>query len=152
MAVNPIPDGYPSVSPYLVIDGAAEAIAFYVAVLGATERMRMPGPGGSIGHAEVEIGSSVVMLADVSDMSGPDPKKLGGSPVTLMVYVPDCDATYQAAVDAGAESISKPEDQFYGDRSAAFTDPFGHKWNLHTHVEDVSEEEMGRRMQALMAG
>src|SRR5882757_8886378 len=103
MAVNPIPDGYPSVMPYLSVDGAAQAIDFYVSVLGAKERMRMPGPDGRIGHAEVEIGSGLVMLADVCPEAGPGPKDLGGSPVAMMVYVPDVDAVYAAALEAGAE-------------------------------------------------
>ena len=149
--VNPIPDGYPRVIPYLIIDGAAAAIEFYSKVFGATERMRMPGPGpdGSIGHAELEIGGSVIMLADVSDMSGPSPTKLGGSPVSVMVYVPDVDATYERAMAEGAESLSAPENQFYGDRSAGIVDPFGHRWHIASHVEDVSEEEIGRRMQEM---
>lgn len=152
MAVNPIPDGYPRVSPYLVVDGAADAIAFYVSALGATERMRMPGPDGKIGHAEIGFGESIVMLADVSDQSGPGPKQIGGSPVSVMLYVEDVDAVYQAAIEAGAESVSKPEDAFYGDRGAGIVDPWGHRWHLASHVEDVSEEEMQRRMQALMGG
>ncbi len=152
MAVNPIPDGYPRVTPYLVVDGAAAAIAFYTSTLGGTEKMRMPGPEGKIGHAEVTFGDSVVMLADVQEGSGPGPKTLGGSPVSVMLYVADVDATYQAALDAGAESTQKPEDQFYGDRSAAIVDPWGHRWHLASHVEDVSEAEMARRMQELMGG
>jgi PhnB protein len=152
MAVNPIPEGYPRVSPYLVVDGAAEAIAFYTSALGATERMRMPGPDGKIAHAEIGFGDSIVMLADTSDQSGPGPKQLGGSPVSVMLYVEDVDAVYQAAIDAGAESVFKPEDAFYGDRGAGIVDPWGHRWHLATHVEDVSEEEMQRRMQALMGG
>jgi PhnB protein len=138
------------VIPYLVVDNAAAAIDFYIAVLGAKERMRMPGPDGRIGHAEIEVGDSVIMLADHSEMSGPTPKELGGSPVTVMVYVPDVDATYERALAEGAESVSKPETQFYGDRSASIVDPFGHRWHLSTHVEDVSEEEMNRRMAELM--
>jgi PhnB protein len=152
MTVNPIPDGYPRVIPYLSVDGAAGAIAFYVSVLGATERMRMPGPDDKIGHAELEIGDSVVMLADASPQGGPSPRELGGSPVTVMVYVPDVDATYAAAIDAGAESLMKPENQFYGDRAAAFTDPFGHRWHIASHVEDVSPEEMDKRMREVMGG
>ena len=152
MAVNPIPEGYPRVSPYLVVDGAADAIAFYVSALGATERMRMPGPDGKVGHAEIGFGDSIVMLADVSDQSGPGPKQIGGSPVSVMLYVEDVDAVYEAAIEAGAESVSKPEDAFYGDRGAGIIDPWGHRWHLASHVEDVSEEEMQRRMQALMGG
>lgn len=150
--VNPIPEGYPRVIPYLTVDGAAAAIDFYTSVLGATERMRMPMPDGTIAHAEIEIGTGMVMLADAGEMSGPGPKQIGGSPVTVMVYVPDIDATFEAAVAAGAEIVSKPENQFYGDRSAAFTDPFGHKWHIASHVEDVPEEEMEKRMAALTPG
>lgn len=152
MAVNPIPEGYARVTPYLTVDGAAEAIAWYASVLGGTERMQMPGPDGKVAHAEVAFGESMVMLADASEMSGPGPKQLGGTPVSVMLYVEDVDAVYQAAVDAGAESLSKPEDQFYGDRSAGIVDPWGHRWHLASHVEDVSEEEMGKRMQAMTGG
>ncbi len=152
MAVNPIPDGYPRVAPYLSVNGAADAIAFYASVFGATERVRMPGPDGKVAHAEVQIGDSVIMLADASDETGPDPKQLGGSPVGVMVYVADVDATYRSAIDAGAESTMEPADQFYGDRMCAFTDPFGHKWNVASHVEDVSPDEMGRRAAEMMGG
>jgi len=148
--VKPIPDGYPCVIPYLSVDGAAAAIDFYVEVLGAKERMRMPAPGGKIGHAEIEIGDSVVMLADVSDMSPADPRKLGGSPVSVMVYLPDVDAAYARAIKAGAQSEGEPEDRFYGDRSASIVDPFGHRWHIATHVEDVAPEEMQRRMKEVM--
>jgi PhnB protein len=150
--VDPIPAGYPQVIPYLTVEGAAAAIDFYVAVLGAKERMRMPAPGGTVGHAEVEIGDSLIMLADSSDMSGPSPAKLGGSPVAVMVYVPDVDATYARALAEGATSVSEPSNQFYGDRSAGFLDPFGHRWHIASHVEDVSEEEMGRRMKEMTGG
>lgn len=152
MAVNPIPEGYPRVSPYLIVDGAADAIAFYTAALGASERMRMPGADGRIQHAEIAFGDSIVMLADVSDRSGTDPRQLGGSPVSVMLYVEDVDAVYEAAIDAGAQSVSKPEDAFYGDRGAGIVDPWGHRWHLATHIEDVSEEEMQRRMEGLSGG
>ncbi|MBV8996828.1 MAG: VOC family protein [Pseudonocardiales bacterium] len=152
MTVDPIPVGYPRVIPYLAVDGAADAIAFYVSVLGARERMRMPGPNGRIGHAELEIGDSVVMLADASPQGGPSPREIGGSPVTVMVYVPDVDAAYAAAIEAGAQSLIEPKNQFYGDRAAAFTDPFGHRWHIASHVEDVSPEEMDRRMKQAMGG
>jgi PhnB protein len=152
MAVNPIPDGYQRVIPYLSVDGAAAAIDFYAEVFGATERMRMPGPDGKIGHAEIEIGDCVVMLADLGPNNPKGPRHLGGTPVTVMVYVPDVDGTYAAAVKAGAEAHSEPTDQFYGDRSAGFTDPFGHSWHISTHVEDVSPEEMDRRMKDLFGG
>lgn len=152
MPVKPIPDDYPRVMPYLSVDGAADAIAFYVSVLGATERMRMPAPDGTIAHAELEIGDSVVMLADPSPQGFPTPREYGGSPVTVMVYVADVDATHQAAINAGAESTMEPDDQFYGDRMSGFIDPFGHRWNIASHVEDVSPEELDRRMKEMMGG
>jgi PhnB protein len=146
MAVEPIPSDYPRVIPYLSVDGAADAIDFYCSVHGATERMRMPGPPGKIGHAELNIGDSVVMLADVMpDMSNPDPKKLGGTPVSVMTYVEDVDAVHKAALAKGAKELRPVENQFYGDRSGSFEDPWGHIWWVATHVEDVSEEEMAKR-------
>jgi PhnB protein len=146
MAVKPIPDGYPRVSPYLVVDGAQKAIEFYATVLGATERMRMPGPDGRIGHAELQVGDSVIMLADeFPDMGAKGPSAYGGSPVSISVYVEDVDATFDKATGAGATVVRPLENQFYGDRSATFDDPFGHRWTIATHVEDVSPEEMGRR-------
>jgi PhnB protein len=149
MPVKPIPDGYHSVTPYLTIKGAADAIEFYKDAFGATERMRMPGPDGKVAHAEVQIGDSVVMLADESvEMGGRGPLSIGGSPVTIMVYVEDVDATVARAVAAGATLTHPVSDKFYGDRSGGLQDPFGHKWHLATHTEDVSPEEMGRRMQA----
>jgi PhnB protein len=151
--VKPIPDGYPRVSPYLVVDGAAQAIDFYTQVLGATERMRMGAPEGKVGHAELQIGDSVVMLADeFPDMGALSPKTVGGTPVTLGVYVEDVDATFDRAVKAGAKSLRPVENQFYGDRSGQFEDPFGHHWSVSTHVEDVPPDEMAKRAQAMMAG
>jgi PhnB protein len=151
--VKPIPDGYPRVIPYLSVEGANAAIDFYTKVLGAKERMRMPAPDGKIGHAELEIGDSVIMLADVfPDMGGKSPKALGGTPVTIMVYVEDADATFNRAVQAGATPDRPVENQFYGDRAGQFTDPFGHKWYVTTHVEDVTGEELERRAAAAMAG
>jgi PhnB protein len=151
--VKPIPADYPQVMPYLSIDGASKAIDFYKAVLGATERMRMAAPGGKVGHAEIEIGKSVIMLADVFPESGATPAKPGaGSPVTIMVYVEDVDAVWQKAVDAGATPTRKVEDQFYGDRSGGFEDPFGHHWHISTHVEDVPPDEMERRAAQAMGG
>jgi PhnB protein len=146
--VDPIPQGYPRVTPYLHVDGAGAAIDFYTEVLGATERMRMPGDSPeSIGHAEIEIGNSVIMLADeFPDMGVLGPKSIGGSPVTIMVYVEDVDAVFDKAVRAGARALEEPTDQFYGDRSGQFEDPFGHRWNVASHVEDVSPDEMQRRM------
>jgi len=146
MAVKPIPDGYPQVTPYLCVDGASDAIAFYEKVLGAKERMRMPGPDGKLGHAEIEIGTGVVMLADeFPDMDFVAPKKGGGTSVTVSVYLEDADAVYKAAIAAGATSVREPETQFYGDRAAQFTDPWGHRWNVSTHVEDVPPDEMMKR-------
>jgi len=151
--VNPIPDQYPQVMPYLIVDGAADAIEFYKSVMGATERMRMPTPSGRIGHAELELGESVIMLADENpDMDIRGPRSIGGSPVTLHVYVEDADAAFERATDAGAKSLRPMEDQFYGDRSGQFEDPFGHKWNVASHVEDVPPEEMEKRVQQAMAG
>jgi PhnB protein len=146
MAVKPIPEGYPRVSPYLVVEGAQKAIEFYTSVLGFTERMRMPGPDGRIGHAELQLDDSVVMLADqFPEMGAKAPSAYGGSPVSLTVYVEDVDATFERATGAGGTAVRPPENQFYGDRSATFDDPFGHRWTVNTHVEDVSPEEMGRR-------
>jgi PhnB protein len=143
---DPVPSNYPTVTPYLCIDGAAQAIEFYTDVFGATERMRMPSPDGKIGHAELTIGNSVVMLSDEwPDMQALSPRTIGGTPVTLSVYVPDVDATFDKAVTAGAKQLRAVENQFYGDRSGQFEDPFGHRWNVMTHVEDVSPDEMQRR-------
>jgi len=151
--VKPIPDDYPRVIPYLTVDGAAAAIDFYTNVFDAKERMRMPAPDGKIGHAELEIGDSVVMLADAfPDMGGPTPKALGGTPVTVMIYVEDVDSTFARALAAGARQEHPVENQFYGDRSGQFTDPFGHKWFVATHVEDVPPDEMAKRAAKAMGG
>jgi PhnB protein len=151
--VKPIPDGYPRVMAYLTIDGAAPAIDFYRTVLGAEERLRMGGPDGKVGHAELQIGDSVLMLADeFPGMSAPSPKALGGTPVTVMVYVEDVDKTFATALGAGATEISAVQNQFYGDRSGQFEDPFGHRWNVATHVEDVPPAEMEKRAAEAMAG
>lgn len=153
MAVKPIPDGYPRVSAYLCINGAADAIAFYTDVFGATERVRMPGPAGTVGHAELEIGDSVVMLSDeMPGMGNASPKAIGGTPVTMSVYVEDVDKVFAHAVERGATAERPVETQFYGDRSGLFLDPWGHRWNVQTHVEDVSPEEMGRRAAEFMGG
>ncbi len=149
---KPIPDGYPQVSPYLCVDGASAAIDFYGKVLGATERMRMPGPDGKIGHAELQIGDSVIMLADEHpEMGIRGPKAFGGTPVTIGVYVEDVDAVFERALEAGASAVRPIEDQFYGDRSGQFEDPFGHRWSVSTHIEDVAPDEMAKRA-AAMAG
>ena len=151
--VKPIPDEYPRVMPYLIVDGAAAAIEFYKSVLGATERMRMPGPDGRIAHAELQLGESVIMLADENpEMGLRGPAAIGDTPVTLHTYVEDSDAAFERAVNAGATSLRPIENQFYGDRSGQFQDPFGHKWNVATHVEDVPPDEMQKRVAAAMAG
>ena len=135
--VKPIPDGYPQVTPYLCVDGAKAAIEFYTNVLGATERMHMPGPDGKIGHAELELGDSLIMLADeFPEMGIRGPKAVGGTPVMISIYVEDADAVFDAAVAAGATAVRPMENQFYGDRSGQFEDPFGHRWSVATHVED----------------
>jgi PhnB protein len=150
--VKPIPDNYHSVTPYLTVDGAEKAIDFYKRAFGATELMRMPAPENKIAHAEIKIGDSVVMLCDpMKEMGHKSPKTLGGTPVTLLVYVPDVDATVAGALQAGAEALRPVEDQFWGDRMGGVTDPFGHQWFVATHVEDVSPEEMERRMESLAA-
>ena len=149
--VKPIPDGYPRVTPYLHVDGANAAIEFYSKVFGATERMRMPAPGGKIGHAELQIGNSVIMLADeFPDMNVRGPKAIGGTPVTVMVYVEDVDKAFDRAIKGGAKEIRPVMDQFYGDRSGEFEDPFGHRWNVATHVEDVPPDEMPKRAATVM--
>jgi PhnB protein len=151
--VKPIPDDYPRVIPYLTVDGAAAAIDFYTNVFDAKERVLMPSPDGKVGHAELEIGDAVVMLADTSpDTGNPTPKALGGTPVTVMVYVEDVDATFKRALKAGAKQDRPVENQFYGDRAGQFTDPFGHKWFVATHVEDVPPDEMAKRAAAAMGG
>jgi PhnB protein len=148
--VPPVPDGYPTVSPYLHVDGAAKAIEFYTGVFGAAERVRLGGPDGRIGHAELVIGDSVVMLADEHPEIGVrGPRAFGGSPLTLSIYVADVDATVALAVEAGATLTRPVEDRFYGDRTGMIEDPFGHVWSIQTHIEDVTPEEMGRRAEQL---
>ncbi len=146
MSTRAIPEGYHSVTPYLVVDGAEEAIRFYEKALGATEILRLP-MGGKIGHAEIRIGDSVVMLSDEwPDYGKLGPKSRGGATSSLMIYLEDVDAAFARAVAAGA-SVERPvENQFYGDRSGSIVDPFGHSWTLATHVEEVAEDEMQRRM------
>jgi PhnB protein len=149
--VKPIPDGYHTATPYLILKDAAQAIDFYKRAFGATELMRMPGPGGKIGHAEIKIGDSPIMLADeFPDMGHKGPRALGGSPVTIMLYVNDSDATVAQAVSAGAKVTKPLQDQFYGDRSGTIEDPFGHVWHISTHKEDVAPDEMDRRMKEAM--
>lgn len=146
--IKPIPEGYPRVMPYLCVDGAAEAIEFYTAVFGAAERMRMPGDTPEkVGHAELEIGDSIVMLSDpFPDMGAVDPKTIGGSPVAVVVYVEDVDKAFARALELGAKELRPLQNEFYGDRVGGIEDPWGHRWSIHTHIEDVSPEEMSKRM------
>ncbi len=150
--VKPIPDGYPVVSPYLCVDGATAAIQFYGEVLGATERMRMPAPGGKVGHAELQIGDSLIMVSDPFPQGRTrSPKELGGTTGGVFLYVEDVDSAFQQAIDAGATVTMPVEDQFWGDRFGSLMDPYGHSWSLATHTEDLSEEEIAERSQAAMA-
>jgi PhnB protein len=150
--VKPIPDGYHHMTPYLIVNGAAKAIEFYKKVFGATEKMRMPSPGGKVGHAELTLGDSMIMLADEHpEMGARAPSAFGGSPVSLMVYVPDVDATVGTATAAGAKIVRPVENQFYGDRMGTIADPFGHQWHVATHVEDVPPDEMAKRAAAAMS-
>jgi PhnB protein len=152
MAPKPIPEGYHSVTPYLAIDGASEAIEFYKKAFGAKERGRMDAPGGKIGHAELQIGDSVVMLSDaLPQFSTRAPTELGGTSVSVFMYVEDVDAVVKQAVDAGATVEMEVQDQFWGDRFGSVRDPFGHNWAIATHVEDVPPEEMAERAKAAMA-
>ncbi len=151
--VKPIPEAYPRVTPYLCVDNATAAIDFYTSVLGATERMRMPTQEGKIGHAELQIGNSIIMLSDeVPQMGAHSPKSIGGSPVTISVYVEDVDNVFDRAVRSGATTLRPVENQFYGDRVGMLEDPFGHRWSIHTHVEDLSPEEMSKRVAQTMSG
>ena len=148
--VKPMPDGYHSVTPYIIVDDANAAIDFYTRAFGATELFRMP-MGDRIGHAEIKIGDSHVMLADEAPERGiRGPKSVGGAPSSLMLYVDDVDTVFKRALDAGARTDGDMEvkDQFYGDRSGSLIDPFGHKWTVATHIEDVAPDEMQRRMDA----
>ena len=148
--VDPVPPGLEDrIVPYLMVDGAAAAIDFYTAAFDAQERYRLPMPDGRIGHAEVVVGGAVVYLADApDDMPGAagNPKRLGGTTVLLHRYVPDVDAAFSAAVAAGATAVREPEDQFYGDRAAVLSDPWGHMWSLHARVEQVTPEDIARAM------
>jgi PhnB protein len=149
---NPIPEGYHSVTPYLCVDGAARAIEFYKEAFGATEVMRMEAPGGKIGHAEIKIGDSVIMLADEHpELNFRSPQTIGGTSAHFMIYVEDVDARVERAVAAGARLTRPVKDQFYGDRTGGVEDPFGHHWYIATHIEDLSPEEIRRRMDAEMA-
>lgn len=151
MTVKPIPDGYHSVTPYLIVNGAARAIDFYKQAFGATELLRMDGPDGSVGHAEIKIGDSPVMLADEHPQMGfRSPRTLGGAGISLMIYLENVDEVFPRAIAAGAKELRAIQDQFYGDRSGTLEDPFGHVWTISTHKEDLSNEEMIRRSQELL--
>ena len=153
MAVKPIPEGYHSVTPYLILDDAARALEFYKKALGAVELMRMPAPGGKIGHAEMRIGNSPIMLADESlEMGARSARTIGGSPISLMVYVEDVDARVAQAVAAGAKLTRPVANQFYGDRTGGVDDPFGYHWYLATDIEDVPPEELEKRAAKAMEG
>jgi PhnB protein len=145
-AVKPIPEGYHTVTPYLIVKGAAEAIEFYKAAFGAQELFRMPMPDGKIGHAEIQIGSSIIMLAEeMEEMGHRSPQSLNGCPVGFVVYVENVDTEFQRAIDTGATVVRPLENKFYGDRMGSVRDPFGFEWSLGTHIEDVAPEEMNRR-------
>ena len=151
--VKPIPDGYQGATPYLSTNGAAAAIEFYKKAFGAIETMRLTGPDGKVGHAEITIGAARIMLADERPEIGfPSPQKLGGSPVIIHLYVEDVDAVFSQATAAGAKVLRPVADQFYGDRAGQFEDPFGHVWFLATHTEDVSPEEIERRAAVIPQG
>lgn len=151
--VRPIPEGYHTITPYLTVQNAARAIDFYKRALGAKEIMRMQGPGDKIGHAELRIGDSIVMISDEMPQAGNrSPQSLGGTGVNLFLYVDNVDSVFNNAISAGAKSDMRPEDMFWGDRYGKFTDPFGHSWSVATHKEDVSPQEMERRAKQAMAG
>lgn len=145
--VKAVPEGYHSVTPYLCVSDAARAIEFYKEAFGATERMRMEAPGGKIGHAEIQVGDSIIALADeYPEMNFRSPQTLGGPSSQFMIYVEDVDARFEQAVAAGAKVVKPVKDEFYGDRSGSVEDPFGHRWYISTHIEDVTREEMERRV------
>lgn len=149
--VKPIPEGYHSITPYLIVSGASQAIDFYKKAFGATEDMRMPKPDGKIGHAELSIGNSKIMLADeYPEMGYRSPQSIGGAGVSIMLYIEKVDDVFKRALAAGAKELQAVKDQFYGDRSGTLQDPFGHVWTVATHVEDVLPEEMGRRAEEYM--
>jgi PhnB protein len=152
MAVKPIPEGYTTLSPSLAVDNATEAIDFYKRAFGATERGRMEGPGGTIAHAELQVGDTVLMLADpMPQADAKPPKEVGGTTVNLFMYVEDVDAVVKQATDAGATVTMPVQDVFWGDRFGSVTDPYGHSWSIATHVEDLSNEEIEERGRAAMA-
>jgi PhnB protein len=152
MATRPVPEGYSTVTPYLIVNGASDAIDFYKRAFGASEVMRFAAPDGKVGHAEIQIGDSRVMLADEHpDRGYRSPQSWGGSGTGVLLYLDDVDQVFSRAIQAGAKALQPVKDQFYGDRSGTLIDPFGHWWTVATHVEDVSEEEMQRRMAELGA-
>lgn len=147
--VKPIPDGYHTATPYLIVSGAAKALEFYKQAFGATELFRMPQPEGRIGHAEIQIGNSRLMLADEHhEIGAKSPQTIGGTAVSILLYVEDADRVFNQAVAAGAKVTRPLENQFYGDRMGGLKDPFGHEWHIATHVEDVSPEELQKRAAA----
>ncbi len=152
--VNPIPEGFHTVTPHIIVKNASKAIDFYAKAFGATEICRMPGPDGkSVMHAEIQVGNSRIMLAEENpDWQCKGPTLLGGTPVTIHLYVKDADAAFKKAVDAGAEATMPVDTMFWGDRYGKVTDPFGHSWSVATHVEDVSPEDMQQRMAQMFAG
>ena len=151
--VKAISDGYTQVTPYLCVDGAEAAIQFYTEVFDAKERSRMPAPDNKVGHAELQVGDSLIMLADeFPEMGQRSPKSVGGSPVTISVYVEDVDAVFDRGIRAGARALRPVENQFYGDRTGQVEDPFGHRWSVASHVEDVPPDEMARRAAEMMTG
>jgi PhnB protein len=151
MSTKPVPEGYRTATPYLIVKGAADAIEFYKRAFGATEMLRMADPQGRVGHAEIKIGDSVIMLADEHPSMGyRGPRSLGGSTVSILLYLEGVDRVFDRAVKAGARGLRPVTDQFYGDRSGTLEDPFGHVWTVATHVEDVPPEEMKRRAEAAM--
>ena len=153
MPVKAIPDGYHSVTPYLIIKGASKAIEYYKKAFAAVELMRMPGPNDMVMHAEIKIGDSPVMMADEClEMGWKSPQTIGGTPASLMIYVEDVDTVYKRALSAGGRELKPLKDQFYGDRSGTLIDPFGHVWTVATHKEDVSPDEMHKRMAAMGGG
>ncbi len=152
MSISPVPPGYHAITPYLIVSDATKALAWYAETLGAREVMRLPGPGGRIGHAEIEIGDSRIMLADEApEHDAKAPAAFGGSPVTLVLYLPEVDAVFAKVASAGATVKAPPEDKFYGDRMGTMVDPFGHTWHIATHIEDVSPEEIQSRLEKMAA-
>jgi|SRR5689334_14742173 len=149
--VSAIPKGYEGATPYLIINGAAKALEFYKKAYGAAEIMRVPAPGGKVGHAEIKIGNAIVMLADeFPEMNHRSPKALGGTPVSILIYVADVDSFVKRAADAGAKIVTAVDNKFYGDRSGSLEDPFGHHWHIATHVEDVPPDELAKRAEKFM--